>query len=241
MRQLCLVLVCLFALLANAHGADTARLPSDQARDQRERPEALLDFAGVEAGMVVADVFGGGGYYSEWLQSRVGDGGQVLLFNSAGYQAFAQKDLDSRFADGRLAQIERRVADAAAMGLGDARFDRILMVMALHDVYWVDDQQGWPAIDRAGFIAQLVRALKPGGALLIVDHASIDGRGSDDVNRLHRIDEAFVRSELEAAGLQFAASSDGWRNPQDPRSALVFDEAIRGRTDRFVHLYRKPR
>jgi predicted methyltransferase len=32
---------------------------------------------------------------------------------------------------------------------------------------------------------------------------------------------------------------DGLRNPADSVSTLVFDPAVRGKTDRFVHLYRK--
>ena len=83
-------------------------------------------------------------------------------------------------------------------------------------------------------------ALKPGGALLVVDHAAVAGSGSDAVNALHRIDEAFLRQAVERHGLVFEAESDLLRNPQDDRLRGVFDPQIKGKTDRFVHLYRKP-
>lgn len=213
---------------------------ADAARDARDQPQALMDVAGIAPGMRVADVFGGGGYWSERLQARVGDDGHVLLLNNAAYAAFAAKDQAERFADGRLAAIERRLAEADNLGLPAASLDRIVMVMALHDVWWVDAKEGWPEIDRDRFLAQLAAALKPGGKLLVVDHAAVDGSGSDAVNSLHRIDEQFLRGRIEAAGLRFEKASDLLRNPDDPRNAHVFSEAIRGRTDRFVHLYLKP-
>jgi predicted methyltransferase len=33
---------------------------------------------------------------------------------------------------------------------------------------------------------------------------------------------------------------DGYRNPADDLGKLVFDPSVRGKTDRFVHLYRRP-
>jgi predicted methyltransferase len=87
---------------------------------------------------------------------------------------------------------------------------------------------------------QIVTALKPGGVLLIVDHAARDGSGSDHAPTLHRIDEAFARQRISHYGLVFDASLDALRRGDDDRSLNVFDPAIRGRTDRFVHRYRKP-
>ncbi len=57
---------------------------------------------------------------------------------------------------------------------------------------------------------------------------------------IHRIDEAQVRREVEAAGFVFDGSSDILRNPADTRTLNVFDPAIRGRTDQFVLRFRKP-
>jgi predicted methyltransferase len=49
-----------------------------------------------------------------------------------------------------------------------------------------------------------------------------------------------VRREVEAAGFVFDGEANFLRNPEDPRTASVFDEAIRGRTDQFVMRFRKP-
>jgi predicted methyltransferase len=82
--------------------------------------------------------------------------------------------------------------------------------------------------------------LKPGGLYVIIDHAAAAGSGTSAANTLHRIDPDAVRREVEAAGFVFEGSSDVLRNPADPRTANVFDPAIRGRTDQFALKFRKP-
>lgn len=233
-----LLLLALSPLAALATAPE--RSAEDFARDARDKTEQLIAFAGIAPGMHVADLLAGGGYWSDWLQETVGNDGHVLLYNNPQYAKFAAADLLERVESGRLARIEQRVAPTDAMRLGQATLDRIVMVMALHDLYWVAPDKGWPAQDPERFLAQVAEALKPGGALLVVDHAALPGSGTDAVNALHRIDEAFLRAAIERHGLVFEAESGLLRNPQDDRLTGVFDPKIKGRTDRFVHLYRKP-
>jgi predicted methyltransferase len=93
-------------------------------------------------------------------------------------------------------------------------------------------------MNRAAFAA-----LKPGGFYVVIDHSAVDGspvQTVDDRTTLHRIDQATVRREVEAAGFVFDSEADFLRNPQDTRTTSVFDESIRGRTDQFVMRFRKP-
>jgi predicted methyltransferase len=83
-------------------------------------------------------------------------------------------------------------------------------------------------------------SLKPGGLLIIVDHAAADGSGTRDTDTLHRIDIETVKREVLAAGFVLESESDILRNPGDPRTASVFDAAIKGKTDQFVLKFRKP-
>ena len=82
--------------------------------------------------------------------------------------------------------------------------------------------------------------LRPGGVYVIVDHAARDGSGDADINELHRIDEAFVRAQVEAAGFELQGEADILANADDDRTLNVFDPSIRRHTDRFVLVYRKP-
>jgi predicted methyltransferase len=46
---------------------------------------------------------------------------------------------------------------------------------------------------------------------------------------------------LKSYGLEWSSAIPALRNPADTRTLNVFDPAIKGRTDRFVHVYRKPK
>lgn len=219
--------------------ANPARSAADRERDAREQPEAVLTLAGFGPGMTIADIFGGGGYYSEILSGLVGPQGKVVLINNAAYDAYAKKDLEPRLAEGRLPNVEYRIVPNEAMQLGESTLDGAMIVMSYHDLYVVDPENGWPAVDAGQFLDQIATALKPGAVLLIVDHFAREGSGSADANTLHRIDESFAKADISAHGLELISTSDVLRNKDDPRDKGVFDQSIRGKTDRFVHVYRK--
>lgn len=235
--------VSLAAIAAPAHieAAVTApeRSDRDRARDARDRPAGFMEFAGIVEGMTIADVFGGGGYWSELLARAVGPQGRVRLVNNDAYMSFAKDALEPRLKDGRLPNVELSVVDTADLGLGSEAFDVILIFMSYHDLYYVDAAQGWPAIDAAQFLRQLHTALRPGGTLLIVDHAAAPGSGNAHAQTLHRIEEPWTKRDIESHGFRLEKTWDGLRNPDDDPGKLVFDPAVRGKTDRFVHLYRK--
>lgn len=92
----------------------------------------------------------------------------------------------------------------------------------------------------------IYRALKPGGRYVITDHAAVPGSGFLDLNpdmskRIHRIDPFVVKQQVLAAGFVLETESDLLSNPDDPHSASVFDGSIRGRTDQFFFVFRKPK
>lgn len=216
------------------------RSVADRERDPRDQPQVILQFAGFKPGMVIADIFGGGGYYSEILSRLVGPNGRVRLINNQPYHDYAKADAIPRFADQRLPNVSYEINPSDDMKLGRSSLDGALIIMSYHDLYVADDAGGWPAIASGQFIDQIVTALKPGGVLLIVDHSAQAGTGSTAAQTLHRIDEAFAIADFKAHGLEFAGSIPNLRNADDPRTLGVMNPDIRGKTDRFVHLYRKP-
>lgn len=247
-----LIVLAALALLASqpapaaetpAHIAAAVAAPErsdqDRERDARDRPAEVMTFAGVRPGMAIADVFGGGGYWAELLARAAGAEGQVTLVNNAPYLEFSREDLKARFADDRLPGVTRRTIETCDMKLAKAGYDLILIVMSYHDLYYVDEAGGWPAIDAGLFLDQLHAALKPGGSLLIIDHAAGAGTGNSGAGEIHRIEEAFAKRDIESHGFRLEKTWDGYRNPADDLSKLVFDPGIRGKTDRFTHLYRR--
>ena len=217
------------------------RSNADRERDARDKPQDVLELAGFKKGMVIADVFGGGGYYSEILSRVVGPKGRVLLLNNAPYDNYVKKEIGSRLADKRLPNVEYRVVPNDKLGLAENSLDGALIVMSYHDLFYADPENGWPAIDSRQFMGQIVSGLKPGGRLLIVDHSAKASAASTDTKSLHRIEEQYALAELKSYGLDWVGSIAVLRNPADDRSLSVFDPAIKGKTDRFVHVYQKPK
>ena len=220
--------------------ANPARSQADRERDARDKPAEVMALAKFKRGDTVADILGGGGYNAEILSGIVGPTGRVLLVNNTGYEAFGKKGLAERLANDRLPNVQHIVGPSDALGMGDNTLDGAVIVMSYHDLYWVDEKEGWTKIDAGQFLDQVVRALKPGGVLLVVDHSAKEGTGSSAAQTLHRIDEQFAIADFRKHGLVWEAAMPYLRNPDDDRSKRVFDPAIRGKTDRFVHLYRKP-
>lgn len=76
--------------------------------------------------------------------------------------------------------------------------------------------------------------------MVVVDHSATPGTGSALSDTLHRIDRTTVIDVFTRAGFQLEAESDLYARPSDPRTANVFDPAIRGQTDQFTLRFRKP-
>jgi len=220
--------------------AHEARSSQDRERDARELPAEVMAFSGLRPGMKVADVFGGGGYYSELISYVVGPKGEVVLVNNKPYENYVPDEIKARLATGRLPNVRHAVIDVNDLKLGTNTFDAVLIVLSYHDLYYVDPANGWPGIDAPRFLGQIRDALKPNGVFLIVDHAAKAGTGKTAAQDLHRVEESFARSDITSRGFQFEGSFEKLRNPADDLDKVVFDPAVRSRTDRFVHLYRKP-
>jgi len=191
--------------------------------------------------MAVLDLYSGGGYYSELLSYIVGAGGSVTAHSNAAYLDYVRDEVAARYADDRLANVTVLMAENNELALEPASFDAMLLILTFHDFYFVDAEQGWPRIDTPALLGELYGALKPGGIVGIVDHCATPGAPRETGDSLHRIDPAIVIADMQAAGFELEASSNLLRNADDDHSRIVFDPEVRGRTDRFVLRFRKPR
>jgi predicted methyltransferase len=246
LRLATLALPFVLAALAHAEAptsADVAarlaagsRPDADRARDAGRKPAEVVAFLGIEPGMTVVDLIAAGGYYTEVLSWAVGPDGKVYAQNNKFVLEFRDgandKAMTARLAGGRLANAERLDREMDDLALTPGSVDAAITALNFHDVY---NSRGPEAA--AAFLASAKAFLKPGGVLGIVDHHG--GVGDDE--QLHRIEEALALAAAEAAGFEVEATSPVLRNEGDDRTKSVFDEGMRGQTDRFVLRLRKPR
>lgn len=216
------------------------RPDADKARDQDRKPDQVLAFFGIAPGMAVYDMFSGGGYYSEILARLVGPDGKVTAHNNHAYLDYAKKDIGPRYADGRLAEVDRVTIEANDLEIEENSYDAVLMILTYHDIYLTSEPEAWPVIDGPRLLGAIVKGLTPGGVLGIVDHRARAGAPATTGDTLHRIDPEIVKAELAAAGLIFEGAADFLANPEDDLEKPMYAEGIRGKTDRFVFRFRKP-
>lgn len=219
--------------------ADPAR-PSEQvARDAERRPGAVLAFAGIRRGNRVADFMSGGGYFTRLFSTLVGDDGRVYAFlpEEQLKNCAPAETAGTRAITGVAHYHNVRVLQAPVNQFSVPKpLDLIWTSLDFHDLY--DSFMGPANVPQV--VASFFRALKPGGVLVIIDHAAQPGSDVRDTESLHRIDpEAIIRT-VTAAGFLLEAESNALRNAADNHELAVFDAAIRGRTDQVVLKFRKP-
>lgn len=214
------------------------REAADRALDAGRLPARMLEFFGIAPGMRVAEISAGGGYTAELLARSVGEAGVVYGQNTPFVlQRFAEGPWTSRLGKpvmSHVVRVDREFDDPLPPEAKN--LDAVLMILFYHDTVW----QG---ADRAKMNRAIFESLKPGGVYGIVDHSARDGRGVEDVETLHRIEESVVRREVEAAGFRLAAESDVLRNTADTRDWNASPRAAgerRGKSDRFVLKFVKP-
>lgn len=215
---------------------DSRRSAEEVARDANRHPAETLAFAGIEPGERVGEIFPGGGYFTRLLAVAVGDEGRIYpTIRPDGVAGEFELPILPIAAQYPNAVMARTPYDALAY---PEPLDVVFTAQNYHDMALTAYAFG----DRARMNATAFAALKPGGVYIVIDHAAVEGSpvATDAETTTHRIDQATVRREVEAAGFVFDGESDVLRNPADTRTSSVFDPAIQGRTDQFMMRFRKP-
>ena len=90
--------------------------------------------------------------------------------------------------------------------VADGKLDLVTLMFNYHDM-------GFLNVDRAAMNKAVFKALKPGGFFVIGDHSGRPGTGISESGTLHRIEEAFLRKEVEAADTrELARFLPSWQN-----------------------------
>jgi len=231
----------------NAVLAHQDRPIEDGKRDAARQPDKIMAFAEIAPGDHVLDLFAGGGWYSELLSKAVGEDGKVYAQNDDVIWGFAKEGMQQRTRDNRLANVSRLDAIAIAdIDIPDKSLDLVFTALNYHDLFFthtVKDgkrtQLREEVVDYITALARLKEAIKDDGIMVIVDHAAKAGSGYEAANNVHRIDPNIVKFQMDEAGFNLVEEAFYLRNPEDDLSKIVFDPAIRGRTERFIYKFVK--
>jgi predicted methyltransferase len=215
--------------------ANPNRPQEDTVKDANRKPDQILSFFTIKPGMTVLDLFSGGGYYTEMLNSIVGEKGKVIAHTNQAYIPFSGEIYKTRYLDGRLAQTETIIAEADDLELEDNSLDAAVLVLTWHDFVYADPDNGWQAINEELLLEKLCQAMKPGAVLGLIDHAANSGGDTAEVaQKLHRIDPQVVRDYFSNTCFTLDAEAGILHNSKDDHTLGVFDPSLGGVTDRFV-------
>jgi predicted methyltransferase len=216
--------------------ADPGRPDADKVRDAERKPAEVVGYAGLKPGDKVADLFPGGGYFTRIFSKVVGPSGKV-------YAVVPDTPAPRPAAIQAMADLAKAYPNVVVVNGPLTAFNPPEKL----DVVWTSENYHdfrnpmFGTLSMAAFNKAVFNALKPGGVFYIEDHAAAAGAGATVTDTLHRIDPAVVKSEVEAAGFRLELQTDILAHPEDPHTAAVFDPSVRGKTDKFVMRFRKPR
>jgi predicted methyltransferase len=215
--------------------ANKTRPADDIKADDHRHPRELLDFSKAKPGDVVMDVLPGRGYFTRLFASVVGPKGHVIAYVPKEIENASFKPVDA----GKKAVEGLKNAEMKVTPLTVAPAENI-------DVIWTSQNyhdlhiKSFIEADVAAYNKLLFKMLKPGGHLIVVDHVAAADSSIADIEKLHRIDPAMARKEIEAAGFVLEEESKVLAQPEN-HSLNVFDPSIRGKTDQFAFRFVKPK
>ncbi len=156
------------------------RWASEAERDSVDEANKVMDIAGVNAGMSVADIGAGEGYYTIRLAARVGKKGRVLAQDI--FPKVREK-LAERALRERLDNVSVMLGAPADPKLPENSFDRIFMIHMYHEIEAPYE-----------FLWRLRPSLLPGGQVVVVDANRPTGA--------HGIPPKLLECEMAAVGYQ---------------------------------------
>jgi predicted methyltransferase len=218
---------------------DAGRTDADKQLDAERLPADMVAFAGIRPGSRVMDLMPGQGYFTRIFAKVVGDKGYVYAYSPTEIDGLIQK----RFPGVDVTKLFKAYGNVTVL---HAPINSLYAPESL-DVVWTSQNYHdlhdafYKPADLAIINKAVFAALKPGGLYIVLDHAAAAGSGLSATETLHRIDEAVVKQEVEAAGFKLVGESNVLRNPKDPHDKLVFDPSIRHHTDQFILKFMKPR
>ncbi len=214
------------------------RTEAERARDRNRRPVRALEFMGLEDDMKVFEFGPGGGWYTKILAPVLKERGELIV----GYPEEWLADLG----DLRSAEQYEKVREVdMAMGWDEEElvytFEEIDFESRKLDMFLnIRNYHNLSMEDREAFNSAVYKALKPGGAFVVIDHTRRHMQ-PDDYENWRREDPVLVMTEIQKAGFELEKFSDMFYRPDDTLEYEVGRKTVTGNTDRFFFVFRKPK
>jgi len=173
--------------IAHVMGHQAADWLERPEREEEERPDLLLSALRLKPGQVVADIGAGSGYLSWRMARQVGVKGIVYAVD---IQPEMLELLARKMAQRSVTNVVPALGTITDPNLPAAAVDLVIMVDVYHEFSHPREM-----------MAAIRRSLKPEGRVVFVEYRGEDP--SVPIKRTHKMTEAQVRKEAQAAGLDW--------------------------------------
>ena len=206
--------------------ADPSRPKTDSERDALRLPGETIAFVGVKPGMIVAELFPAGGYYTRMISDVVGPGGKVYGIENAKWD----KGQDAKMAaEPGHSNVSIQLGAFGAFTLPQ-KVDIFWTTQNYHDLHVAE----YGNLDVADFNRRVHDALKPGGIYFVLDHQANPGTDDAAIAKVHRIEKAQVIKEVTAAGFKLVGDGNALHRTSDDHTKPSSDPAIKSHTDQYM-------
>lgn len=194
------------------------RKPGHAARDTYRHPLETLEFLGLKPNMTVLEWGPGEGWYTELLAPVLAAKGKLLVTSG---DPNGPKDVRATFYAERthrtlavspelFGKVEPVIVDGKQPKLPmEGTLDMVLLFRGMHGLH--NSKTMGPAL------AEMFKALKPGGVLGVVQHRAKADAKPDEASKKGYLPEAYVIQEVEAAGFKLAGKSEVNANAKDTK------------------------
>jgi SAM-dependent methyltransferase len=176
------------AAVMGFEGAPWLERPS---RESEERPDLLVEELHLQPGMTVADIGAGSGYLSRRIAPIVGSG-RVFAVDVQPQMVALLTELSRKPEYRNLVPVQGGKEDVQ---LPPASVDLAVMVDVYHELAYPFE-----------IMRSLVRALKPGGQVVLVEYRAEDP--AVPIKPLHKMSEAQIRREISVLPLTWTRTSE---------------------------------
>jgi len=172
---------------------DVSRFVGMFERESREvfaEREQIVGLMDIEPGTVLADIGAGTGAYTDLFSRAVGENGQVFAV-----------EISPRFTEHLRKRADEEDLDNVTVVLSSLT-SATLPPDSVDTIFLCDTYHHFD--DPAPMLASMLRALRPGGTLFMVEFDRIEGVSREWLLDHVRADKDTFRAEIEKAGFRFA-------------------------------------
>ena len=213
------------------------RTDKDQARDGNRWASGALKFMGLKDDMKVFEFGPGDGWYTKILAPVLKEKGQL----SIGYPKSWLAGLDELMTSPHMEKVRRvnldmkwdrdtRAFDFNGVDFQTKDLDMFLNIREYHNLH---------GEERAEYNKAVLKALKPGGTYVVIDHTRRHMQ-ADSPENWRREDPVKVLIEIQQAGFEFVKQSNMFYRLDDTLEYEVGRKTVAGNTDRFFFVFKKP-